>query len=243
MIRRIYVAVTGANEAWAGHTGPGRGNPAGEEAGQFQANCEVLLHCCPGLAASLPLSRGSMGRGKVGGHFEGSPAHRPHQAHFTLTGAPVYVALQAAHACSPTYTREAASTSISHKRIPRPTAAVHPGSQKLTRRTELGLSQQPRVIKEPRPACSGLGESGGPLPAFAVASFRSEEMPASGFPPFFFSLKYSRFTTLGWFLVYSSAVQLDVCIHVLSVFFLITVSRGLFRVSPRILNVVPCAAR
>lgn len=26
----------------------------------------------------------------------------------------------------------------------------------------------------------------GRLPAFAVASFRSEEMPASGFPPFFF---------------------------------------------------------
>ena len=63
MSRRIYVAVTGANEAWAGHTGPGRGNPTGEEAGQFQANCEVLFRCCPGLAASLPLSSGSLGGG------------------------------------------------------------------------------------------------------------------------------------------------------------------------------------
>ena len=175
--------------------GPDIQGRAGEiQLGKRQVNSRLIARSCSAAALAWPppnpLAEGAWAGEGGAGHFEGSLAHRPHQVHFRLTGAPLYVPLQAAHVCSPTYTWEAASTSISHKRILCPTAAVHPGSQKPTRRTELGLSQQPRVIKEPRPACSSLGESGGPLPTFAVSSFRSGEMPASGFSPFFLSLKY-----------------------------------------------------
>ena len=186
MIRRIYVAVTGANEAWAGHTGPGRGNPTGEEAGQFQANCEVLFRCCPGLAASLPLSRGSMGRGKGVGILKARrhTAHIKHTSH-SLVLPCMYPSRPHTRAAPPTHGKllpQASVTNASHAPPP-PCTPAHrsrPGGWSCGFLSSPGSS---RSLGRPAPA---LGSLGGPLPAFAVASFRSEEMPASGFPPFFF---------------------------------------------------------
>lgn len=186
MIRRIYVAVTGANEAWAGHTGPGRGNPTGEEAGQFQANCEVLFRCCPGLAASLPLSRGSMGRGKGVGILKARrhTAHIKHTSH-SLVLPCMYPSRPHTRAAPPTHGKllpQASVTNASHAPPP-PCTPAHrsrPGGWSCGFLSSPGSS---RSLGRPAPA---LGSLGGLSPHLQLPPSALRKCLPLDSPPFFF---------------------------------------------------------
>lgn len=186
MIRRIYVAVTGANEAWAGHTGPGRGNPTGEEAGQFQANCEVLFCCCPGLAASLPLSRGSMGRGKGVGILKARrhTAHIKHTSH-SLVLPCMYPSRPHTRAAPPTHGKllpQASVTNASHAPLP-PCTPAHrsrPGGWSCGFLSSPGSS---RSLGRPAPA---LGSLGGLSPHLQLPPSALRKCLPLDSPPFFF---------------------------------------------------------
>lgn len=125
----------------------------------LQANCEPNSAKLPWLGCLSTLSRGSL----AGGDFEGSLAHTPtHQAR--LTHVPLYVPLQAAHTCAaPLYTRESASTHISHRLHHTPPPAVQ------SRLTEADLEDGAGAFSSPGSSRSlvGLlrfGESGGLSP-------------------------------------------------------------------------------
>lgn len=132
--------------------------------GKRQVDCRLIARSCSAAAlAWLPLYPLAEGAWR-GAHFEGSLAHTPTsstlQTHWCslICTPPGRTHVQPhLHTGICFHTHQSQTHHTPHRRRA-------PGSQKPTRRTELGLSQQPRVIKEPRPACSGLGESGGLSP-------------------------------------------------------------------------------
>ena len=137
--------------------GPGRGNPTGEEAGHFQANCEVLFRCCPVLAASLPLSKGSLGWGRI----LKARWHTTHIKHTSdsLVLPCMYPSRPHTHAAPPTHRDplpQASVTNTSH--TPPPPCSLAHGSQPGGR--SWGVLSSPgssRSLGRPAPALGRLG--------------------------------------------------------------------------------------